>query len=130
MFYKEISNESLVGCGSADGGIGCCGRRVRSARVEKRGCRRICFSVLKQVRYQMYHALGSWLWGSRAIAGHSSNLNLVGWLMVAGIVLFSGSSMPVFDRDRTLGAITTWGLCFLAGWAVMAWKIARARSGQ
>ena len=79
------------------------------------------------VRYQMYHALGLL---AVAVAGDrwpQSNFNLVGWLMVAGIVLFSGSLYALcLTGVRMLGAITPLGgLCFLAGWAVMAWKIAR-----
>jgi len=79
------------------------------------------------VRYQMYHALGLLALAVASDRWPESNFSLVGWLMVAGIVLFSGSLYALcLTGIRTLGAITPLGgLCFLAGWAVMAWKIAR-----
>jgi len=79
------------------------------------------------VRYQMYHALGLLAVAVACDRWPQSNFNLVGWLMVAGIVLFSGSLYALCVTGvRMLGAITPLGgLCFLAGWAVMAWKVAR-----
>ena len=76
-------------------------------------------------RYQMYHALGllavAWAvtrWPGAAAAG---------WLFVAGIVVFSGSLYVLsLTGTRWLGAITpVGGLCFLAGWAVLAWAASR-----
>src|SRR6516165_8892910 len=68
-------------------------------------------------RYQMYHALGL-LAVARAVAG---------WLFVAGIVLFSGSLyLLALGSPSWLGAVTpVGGLCFIAGWAVLAWVAAR-----
>ena len=79
------------------------------------------------VRYQMYHGLGLLAVAVACDRWPQSNFNLVGWLMVAGIVLFSGSLYALcLTGVRMLGAITPLGgLCFLAGWAVMAWKMAR-----
>jgi uncharacterized membrane protein YgdD (TMEM256/DUF423 family) len=76
-------------------------------------------------RYHMYHALGliavAWLAQSRPAA------STAGWLMLAGIVLFSGSLYALaLSGVRVLGAITPLGgLCFLSGWAVFAWVAAR-----
>ena len=78
-------------------------------------------------RYQMYHALGllavaraldRWPGGAAAVAG---------WLFVAGIVLFSGSLyLLALGNPSWLGALTpVGGLCFIAGWAVLAWVAAR-----
>ena len=73
-------------------------------------------------RYQMYHALGlflvAWLADRGAPLAH-----LAGWLMLAGIVLFSGSLyLLVLTNTRWLGAITPLGgLLFLAAWALCAW---------
>jgi len=78
-------------------------------------------------RYQMYHALGllavaraldRWPGGAAAVAG---------WLFVAGIVLFSGSLyLLALGSPSWLGAVTPGGgLCFIAGWAVLAWVAAR-----
>jgi uncharacterized membrane protein YgdD (TMEM256/DUF423 family) len=78
-------------------------------------------------RYQMYHALAllavawaasRWPGGAPAAAG---------WLFVAGTVLFSGSLyLLVLGGPRWLGAVTpVGGLCFLAGWALLAWAALR-----
>ena len=51
-----------------------------------------------------------------------------GWLFVAGIVLFSGSLYALaLTGRRSLGAVTpVGGLCFLAGWALLALSAATA----
>lgn len=79
------------------------------------------------VRYQMYHALGLLAVAVACDRWPQTNFNLVGWLMVSGIVLFSGSLYALcLTGVRALGAITPLGgVCFLAGWALMAWKVAR-----
>jgi uncharacterized membrane protein YgdD (TMEM256/DUF423 family) len=76
-------------------------------------------------RYHMFHALGlvavAWL------AGQADGADLAGWLMLAGIVLFSGSLYAlVLSGVRGLGAITPiGGLAFLAAWATFAWVALR-----
>lgn len=78
-------------------------------------------------RYQMYHALGlfaaAWLLSKGAPARASA------WLMLAGIVLFSGSLYALaLSGVRALGAVTpVGGLCFLAAWALLAWAALGAR---
>lgn len=75
------------------------------------------------VTYQMVHALGLLLIGLLLRNGFAPMLKLAGWLMLAGIVLFSGSLYVLaFTGVRVLGAITPiGGLGFLAGWALLAW---------
>ncbi|MDH3290012.1 MAG: DUF423 domain-containing protein [Gemmatimonadota bacterium] len=79
-------------------------------------------------RYQMYHALaifvvvyahGRWAGGTLA----------AGWLFVAGTVIFSGSLYALaLTGTRWLGAVTpVGGVCFLAGWTVLAWSVLTAR---
>ena len=79
------------------------------------------------VRYQMYHALGLLAVAVASDRWPEANFNVVGWLLVAGIFLFSGSLYALcLTGIRTLGAITPLGgLCFLAAWAMFAWGIAR-----
>lgn len=79
------------------------------------------------VRYQMYHALGLLAVAVACDRWPQSHFSLVGWLMLAGIVLFSGSLYALcLTGVRVLGAITPFGgVCFLAAWAAMAWKVAR-----
>ncbi len=75
------------------------------------------------VQYQMYHALallfiGMW-------AAKNPQLRYPGWsggLLLAGIVLFSGSLyLLALTGTRSFGMITPLGgICFLSGWAVLA----------
>ena len=72
-------------------------------------------------RYQMYHALGmlaaAWL-ASRGLALAATG----GWVMQAGVVIFSGSLYALALTGETwLGAITPiGGLALMAGWALVA----------
>jgi len=75
------------------------------------------------VQYQMAHALGLLL--IALIPGSLASgplLYAAGWLLFAGIVLFSGSLYALsLSGVRKLGANTPLGgLCFLAGWALLA----------
>ncbi|MCX6621266.1 MAG: DUF423 domain-containing protein [Acidobacteria bacterium] len=56
--------------------------------------------------------------------------NLVCGLLLAGIVIFSGSLyLLAITGVRTLGAITPLGgLSFIAAWCVLAWTLLRARA--
>jgi uncharacterized membrane protein YgdD (TMEM256/DUF423 family) len=71
-------------------------------------------------RYQMYHALAIVLCGAIATAGSVR----AGWIMQAGIVIFSGSLYALaLTGVKGLGAITPiGGLAFMIGWAWLAWS--------
>lgn len=79
-------------------------------------------------RYQMYHALAliavAWAMSHWATAP----LRAAGWLFVAGTILFSGSLyLLAVTGVRGLGAVTPFGgLCFLAGWLLLAVGVWRA----
>ncbi|MEW5975307.1 MAG: DUF423 domain-containing protein [Acidobacteriota bacterium] len=77
------------------------------------------------VRYQLIHALALLALGLAADRWPTLNLSLVGWLFLAGILLFSGSLyLLCLSGIRALGAITPLGgTAFLAGWALLAWSI-------
>jgi uncharacterized membrane protein YgdD (TMEM256/DUF423 family) len=79
-------------------------------------------------RYQMYHALAllavAWV-----LARWPGTLPVVaGWLMVAGIVVFSGSLYAlVLSGERWLGAVTPiGGVCFITAWALLAFHAFRS----
>ena len=69
------------------------------------------------VEYQMGHALGLILIGLLAKT-LSINLDWPGWIMLCGIILFSGSLYALsLSGIKTLGMITpVGGLCFLIAW--------------
>lgn len=77
------------------------------------------------VRYQMYHALALLAVGlvwARFPSGASA---AAGWAFVAGVAIFCGTVYALaFGAPRWLGAVTPiGGLCFLAGWALLAWAV-------
>lgn len=75
------------------------------------------------VDYHVYHALGLLAVGLLAIRLPDSRLlRASGWLMAAGVLVFSGSLYALaLTGLRGLGAITPLGgVAFLAGWAVLA----------
>src|SRR3954453_13335149 len=74
------------------------------------------------VTYQMFHAIGILIIGlllSKAAA--SPQFTWSGWLMLAGIIFFSGSLYVLsLTKIGVLGAITPiGGVCFLAAWILI-----------
>jgi len=78
-------------------------------------------------RYHMYHALAllAVAWAAGRLRGRG--VAAAGWLFVAGTLLFSGSLyLLALGGPAWLGAVTPLGgLCFLVGWAVLAWSAGR-----
>jgi uncharacterized membrane protein YgdD (TMEM256/DUF423 family) len=76
------------------------------------------------VRYEMYHALALLAVAWAAAQFPQSNFALSGWFFTAGIIIFSGSLYLLsITGTRWLGAVTPLGgLCFLVGWASLAWQ--------
>ncbi len=76
------------------------------------------------VQYQMFHALGLLVVG--LLAGKAPNVGLIGaagWVMLAGIVLFSGSLYVLsVTQIKPLGAITPFGgVAFLIAWVMIGY---------
>jgi len=80
------------------------------------------------VQYHFYHAVGLLIIGIVAnYIPESSMLKWSGWLMLSGLLIFSGSLYVLsISGLRWLGAITPiGGLCFIASWILLAtavWK--------
>ena len=81
----------------------------------------------KAVFYHFIHALGLLV---VSLSPRTANLVWVNILLVAGIVIFSGSLyLLAVTGIRTLGAITPiGGLSFIAAWLILAWSLARGKS--
>lgn len=80
------------------------------------------------VQYHMYHALALFGIGVLMVNFPATNLlRISAYLMLAGIVLFSGSLYLLSVTGvRWLGAITPLGgVCFLIAWAQLVWFAAR-----
>lgn len=106
--------------------------------LEGRIAERMLENYQTGVLYQMLHSVGllavglaglqSGAWDAKAIG----RLKRSGWLMLAGIVLFSGSLYAMALTGWTkLGAITPiGGVCFLAGWAFFGAAALRLQGGH
>jgi uncharacterized membrane protein YgdD (TMEM256/DUF423 family) len=81
----------------------------------------------KGVQYQMYHALGLFAVAWAASRWPSGATTAAGWLLIVGIVVFSGSLyVLVLTGHRWLGAVTPLGgVALIAGWAALTWAIVR-----
>ena len=76
------------------------------------------------VQYHFFHALGLLAVAVLlALRPDSGALITAGWLLVAGLVLFSGSLYALaLTGVRGFGAVTpVGGAAFLAAWAALAW---------
>lgn len=76
------------------------------------------------VQYQMFHALGLIAIGilmSSSLIGPITQLNWAGYLLLAGIIVFSGSLYVLsLTGIGVLGAITPiGGVAFIAGWIML-----------
>ncbi|KYG59621.1 DUF423 domain-containing protein [Planococcus maritimus] len=83
------------------------------------------------VQYQMFHSIGLIavaILMSSALIGPLSSLSWAGYLMLAGIVIFSGSLYVLsLSGISVLGAITPiGGLAFIAGWVMLMIAAAKA----
>lgn len=76
----------------------------------------------KAVFYHFIHALGLLI---VSLAPRTANLVWVNILLLAGILIFSGSLYVLaITGVRTLGAITPLGgLSFIAAWLLLAWSL-------
>jgi len=81
------------------------------------------------VEYHLYHGLGLILVGILVVQfPQLPGLRTGGWLLTAGIVIFSGSLyILAISGIRWLGAITpVGGTAFIAGWVWIAWSLIRS----
>jgi len=83
------------------------------------------------VEYQFLHALGLLAVAWAVTRWPGMGVLASGWLMIAGIAIFSGTLYGLsLTGIRWLGAITPiGGLCFLAGWLALAWAALRGGRG-
>ena len=81
-------------------------------------------------RYQIYHGLGLLAVAFAATRWPLGHADWAGWAFLTGILLFSGSLYALsLSGVRAFGAVTPLGgVCFLAGWALLAWGVGAAGS--
>lgn len=83
------------------------------------------------VQYQMFHSIGLMVVAilmSSALFGPLASLSWAGYLMLAGIVIFSGSLYVLsLTGISILGAITPiGGVAFIAGWIMLIIAVVKA----
>lgn len=81
------------------------------------------------VQYHFYHSLALVLVGLACFhLPDSVALRTSGWLMLAGVLLFSGSLYALaLTGERWLGAVAPLGgTAFILGWGAFAWAVLRA----
>ncbi len=85
----------------------------------------------KAVFYQFIHALGILIVPLFAKAGAitDSSSTRIALVLFAGILFFSGSLYALaISSVRMFGAVTPiGGVCFIVGWSMLAWSLARGR---
>ncbi len=83
------------------------------------------------VEYHSIHSLALLAVGTLALLHPSRALNWSGWLISAGILLFSGSLyLLVLSGSRFMGAITPLGgIALLLGWLSLVLAVWRLRPG-
>ncbi len=81
----------------------------------------------KAVFYHFIHALGMLIVAIIPRTGTvpPAGMSTVCWLLLAGIIFFSGSLyILAVTGERWLGAITPiGGVCFIVGWLYLAWRL-------
>jgi uncharacterized membrane protein YgdD (TMEM256/DUF423 family) len=87
----------------------------------------------KAVFYHFLHAIGILLIALLARTGAigTAGQTRAAWLLLVGIVLFSGSLYTLaLTGQRILGAVTPLGgIAFIAGWLVLIYEALRAQRG-
>lgn len=82
------------------------------------------------LQYHLFHALGLLAVGfASEQMGNSAWLRWSGWLMLAGIVIFSGSLYVLSTTGwKWLGAVTPLGgIAFIAAWVLFAVAVMKGR---
>jgi uncharacterized membrane protein YgdD (TMEM256/DUF423 family) len=77
------------------------------------------------VQYHFWNALGLFALALLMLQWDAPALNLAAWLLLAGLILFSGSLyLLALTGARWLGAITPLGgIATIAGWLAVAWVV-------
>ncbi|HEX5059814.1 MAG TPA: DUF423 domain-containing protein [Kofleriaceae bacterium] len=111
-------NKALVAAGAINAGLAVAAGAFAAHGLRERLEARALEIFETGARYQMYHALAMILCAVIATSGAKT----AGWILQAGIVVFSGSLYALALTDvKILGAITPLGgFAFLVGWAWLA----------
>jgi len=119
----------FIALGAAAGALGVVFGAFGAHALKARLPQELLATYQTAVQYHLWHALALATIGIVAIHLPASiSLKWSGWLMVAGIVLFSGSLYVLaVTGARWLGAIAPFGgAAFIAAWVALAYAVLRA----
>jgi uncharacterized membrane protein YgdD (TMEM256/DUF423 family) len=118
--------KSLVAAGAINAALSVAAGAFAAHSLEKRLEPRALDIFETAARYHMYHALGMILCALIATSG-LGGARTAGWILQAGIAIFSGSLYALALTDvKVLGAITPiGGVAFLVGWGWLAFAALR-----
>ena len=119
----------FIALGAAAGALGVVLGAFGAHALKARLAPELLATYQTAVQYHLWHALALVAIGLVAIhLPASAPLKWAGWLMVAGIVLFSGSLYVLaLTGVRWLGAITPFGgAALIAAWLALAYAVLRA----
>jgi len=119
-----MNSRTLIALGAVNAALAIAAGAFGAHGLEGAVSPRLLDAFKTGAQYHMYHALGLVLIGAVThITQGSRALAAAGWLMLAGIVLFSGSLYALaLTGIGVLGAITPFGgVAFIAAWLTLAW---------
>jgi uncharacterized membrane protein YgdD (TMEM256/DUF423 family) len=117
----QVGAALLLASATAIGAVGAHALKARLTPAD--------FEVLQTaVQYQFIHALGLLLLGALAARNPQRALHVAADLLLAGVLLFSGSLyLLLAGAPRILGVLTPiGGACLIAGWCVAAFALLRS----
>ncbi len=84
------------------------------------------------VRYQFYHSIGIIVVGQLLASFNHRLLRISAGCFVAGIILFSGSlyALAILNTTKLVLLTPLGGVCFIAGWALLAYGISKSKASQ
>jgi len=117
----------VLGLASLAGLIGVCAGAFAAHGISDPSAKEV---LRTGAQYQMIHALAAIAATFAARAGIRTG-RAAGWLFLAGCLLFPGSLyLLALTTQRWAGPVTPLGgLCFIAGWAVLAIGAFTAKTG-
>ena len=118
--------------GAALGGLAVAGGAFGAHGLQGRIDPELLDTFETAARYQMSHALALLAVAWAVARWPEARLTVCGWLLTAGVVVFSGSLYLLsVTGARWLGAVTPiGGLMLIAGWILLAVRLLRASSSE
>jgi len=115
-------NNLFLAIGATATGVGVAMGAFGAHALKHRLSESLLHTFATGVHYHLIHGVGLCIVGLAIAQSERQGYTVAGWLMLAGIFLFSGSLYALsLSGLRWLGAITPiGGLCWIVAWTVLA----------